>query len=463
MNMSCVLYKPGLIKLSALIVALVALLGCSPVMETSTDFQSALPVRQPTPVEIYQSLSPSVAFIETPTGTGSGPLVELDGGLYVVTNAHVVWPYSEARIVFPNRDEFDDVPLVQTDPLVDLAILGPLDVAIPPLEIDTVQELVPGEKVYLIGYPGEGELFPDPAITQGILSRTRVWDSIGDLRYYQTDTAGSGGQSGGILVSKDGEVVGVSGMLFADVFVLSVSSSDLMTRLDAMMADADAEFIRGTIPSRITKKKYSGELANLWDTEGFVVNAPLDSDVEFEVRSPGDYAIGLYDTFGDEMVVADTGYSGSEVISDTISTDGPHFVIIEQYYPEETEYTIDSTHRFELVEDPDDGQLLSIGDSVSGVIDYPGDTDWYILPLGRGEKVELSAESTAFDTVLAIGPLQGDVDEYTRDDDSGRGLLGANSLLEYRARKEGDYLVVVRAFSNSELGGFILQTGSPEN
>src|SRR5687767_15029955 len=41
------------------------------------------------PPEVFERVSPSVAFVETPSGTGSGLLLE---GGYLLTNAHVVWP-----------------------------------------------------------------------------------------------------------------------------------------------------------------------------------------------------------------------------------------------------------------------------------------------------------------------------------------------------------------------------------
>jgi len=46
-------------------------------------------------------------------------------GGYVPTNAHVVWPFEEVRVTFPDGSEFLDAPVMNTDPLGDLAIIGP--------------------------------------------------------------------------------------------------------------------------------------------------------------------------------------------------------------------------------------------------------------------------------------------------------------------------------------------------
>ena len=81
---------------------------------------------------------------------GSGVLIE---GGYILTNAHVIWPFEKARVVFPNGIEFLDVPLVNSDLLGDLAVLGPLDTGIEPLALVDGEALVTGSEVFLIGYP----------------------------------------------------------------------------------------------------------------------------------------------------------------------------------------------------------------------------------------------------------------------------------------------------------------------
>ncbi len=62
-----------------------------------------------TAAEIFTAISPAVAFVDTPTGTGSGVLIQ---GGYLLTNAHVVWPFSAVRVVFPDGSEYVDTPVV---------------------------------------------------------------------------------------------------------------------------------------------------------------------------------------------------------------------------------------------------------------------------------------------------------------------------------------------------------------
>ena len=98
-----------------LIVAL-ALMACG----SNSGLSSTDPI---TPEEIFARVSPSVVFIQTPIGSGSGVLFE-DG--YVVTNAHVVWPYQKVRVVFPDGSEYLDAPVLKSDSMYDLASLDRL-------------------------------------------------------------------------------------------------------------------------------------------------------------------------------------------------------------------------------------------------------------------------------------------------------------------------------------------------
>ena len=74
-----------------------------------------------------------------------------------------------------------DVPLIGWDLLTDIVVLDPVQ---------------PRWPIELSVYPGEVELFPQPTISRGILSRYRRWPDQ-EVTYLQTDAAVDGGQSGG--------------------------------------------------------------------------------------------------------------------------------------------------------------------------------------------------------------------------------------------------------------------------
>ena len=198
---------------------------------TSTPTPSPTPAPTPAPLtaaQIFASVSASVAFIETPAFFGSGVLVE---GGYVITNAHVVWPFDKVRVAFPDGSDHVDAPVLNWDLMGDLAVIGPLQTSIDPVALVDGEDLITGSDVFLIGYPGEVERFPEPTLSRGLISRLREWDAIG-MTYFQTDASIAGGQSGGVLVSEDGDVIGITGFFFGEQgFSLAASASDVLTRV----------------------------------------------------------------------------------------------------------------------------------------------------------------------------------------------------------------------------------------
>jgi len=78
------------------------------------------------------------------------------------------------------------------DLLGDLAVIGPIETDISPTTLVDGEDLVIGSEVFLIGYPGEVEELPQPAISRGLISRKREWEAIG-MTYFQTDAAIAGG------------------------------------------------------------------------------------------------------------------------------------------------------------------------------------------------------------------------------------------------------------------------------
>lgn len=202
----------------------------------------ALPQTPAEPAQIYQRIAPAIAFIETDWGTGSGFLVDMGSQQYVVTNSHVVRPFAAARVVFPNGLELLDTPLVDWDLIADLAVLGPVTTTIPSLSITEGQRQPVGAYVYLVGYPGESEAMPQPTLARGLISNVRQWKNA-ELTYYQTDASTVGGQSGGVLVSADGQIIGIPTFWFGEpgAFGLALLTADAWPRLQRLVAGEDVD------------------------------------------------------------------------------------------------------------------------------------------------------------------------------------------------------------------------------
>ena len=393
-------------------------------------------------------------FIESPTATGSGTL--LRGG-YVLTNAHVVWPFDRVRVVLADGSEHLDVPLASRDMLADLALLGPISTSAPSVELVDREDLETGSEVFLIGYPGEVEKFPQPTITRGIVSRTREWNAIG-MTYFQTDATIARGQSGGALISEDGEVIGISGFTFSEAdFGLAASAADLRPIVESLIVGEDIDGPGDRLfPTSGGGRSHSVTLASVRDVAAFVASQPPGTVLDIRIESELDAAIMIVDSRGGVVEYADNTSSGAESVSAETEEDGPHFVIVRLWTEEPGAVEVSSNVDLVAYDDPDDGVEITVGEAVMGVIDYPSDADAFTIALSEGETVEITVDSVLVDAFVLVDFASATRAQGIEDDDSGGGLFGRNARIVYRAPFEGDYFIKVRDARNSNVGGYIL-------
>lgn len=403
--------------------------------------------------EVYSLVSASVPFIQTAAGTGSGILIE-DG--YVVTNHHVVWPYDAVRVVFPDGAEYENTPVIGWDPLVDLAVLGPLDASARPLKLEDGEDMDPGSEIFSIGYPGETEELPLPAITRGVLSRFREWDLPG-VTYLQTDAAAAGGQSGGTLVNAQGKVVGISTYVFSERgFGLATSASDVALIVEEIIQDKDNNDRRnGPLMLEPSDFEFDIELSNKWDTKTFVFKPVPGTLFEAWMTGPQDGFFQISDAYG-ILIEADDNYSGKESAEVETRTDSIHFLQFGTESPESSKYMVGANIMMEPFEDRDDGRIISIDDMITGIVDYPGDWDWFSIHLREGETIEVSTESNSIDTLLYVDFPHADEDQLVFDDFSGGGMFGGNSETVYSAPSTGEYHIAVGDLTGELIGGYFL-------
>lgn len=142
-------------------------------------------------------------------GVGSGVVIT-DKGV-ILTNLHVVQSAQSVRLVFADGSE-SQAQLAGVQPDQDLAVLQALTVPddLHAATLRSTHDLRPGDEVVAVGFPfGIG-----PSTSSGVISglgrsfRSPDGDQdIGNL--IQFDAAANPGNSGGPLVTMDGEVVGV--------------------------------------------------------------------------------------------------------------------------------------------------------------------------------------------------------------------------------------------------------------
>jgi len=142
-------------------------------------------------------------------GVGSGVVI-IDNGT-ILTNLHVVGGAKKIRVTFYDGSQSDAV-IVNTQPENDLAVLRartiPDDFIAATMR--STADLAPGDQVIAVGYPfGIG-----PSVSSGVVSGLKRQFRSPDgqqmlSNLIQFDAAANPGNSGGPLVTMDGEVVGI--------------------------------------------------------------------------------------------------------------------------------------------------------------------------------------------------------------------------------------------------------------
>ncbi|MSR42045.1 MAG: trypsin-like serine protease [Phycisphaerales bacterium] len=179
--------------------------------------------------------------------SGSGFLFEADGLLWVATNFHVISGEDEIDIIFSNADTkkecvriadlrpqsfylhrelLSSIVLTEGATEYDLAIINVESqrsalraAGITPLALCSSDEINAGRRVFAIGYPStvvqataDAAASPPPlavaTLTSGLVSSVQKGEGVPTI--IQSDAASNPGNSGGPLLSSDGEVIGVN-------------------------------------------------------------------------------------------------------------------------------------------------------------------------------------------------------------------------------------------------------------
>ena len=141
-------------------------------------------------------------------GSGSGVIIREDG--YIVTNNHVIEGATKIEVTLNNNQTYQ-ATLVGTDPATDVALLKIEANGLPVVPFGDSDKLRLGEWVIAIGSPYDLR----STITAGIVSAKgrSMPNYTGEFKiesFIQTDAAVNPGNSGGALVDKAGNLVGIN-------------------------------------------------------------------------------------------------------------------------------------------------------------------------------------------------------------------------------------------------------------
>ncbi len=171
-------------------------------------------------------------------GSGSGIIITTSG--YIVTNQHVISGASEISVILNSGEELA-ATLVGEDEKTDIAVL----------KVETDKELTSatlgdsaavevGELAVAIGNP-LGQEFAG-SVTAGVISAVNRTMTIDNRTYnlLQTDAAINNGNSGGALINKYGEVIGINSVKLSQTGVeglgFAIAISEVKPIIDDLMS-----------------------------------------------------------------------------------------------------------------------------------------------------------------------------------------------------------------------------------
>lgn len=156
----------------------------------------------------------SVPSTQSGTATGTGVIISEDG--YIVTNAHVIYDteynagLADNISVLLNDGDSYDAKIIGYDTDCDIAVLKIDANDLTAAEFGDSDALNLGQSVVAIGNPLGFDLMD--TVTAGIISGLNRQITINDksMKLLQTDAAINSGNSGGPLINKYGQVIGIN-------------------------------------------------------------------------------------------------------------------------------------------------------------------------------------------------------------------------------------------------------------
>lgn len=186
---------------------------------TTTDEQNS--------IEVYKTISPGVAFINTTSytqdfwggvqegkGNGSGSVIDASG--HILTNAHVIEGAQKLTVSF-GGDKVYPARVIGKDADTDLAVIkiDPPPTGMTVVPLGDSNQLSVGQKVLAIGNPFGLDRTLTTGVISGLQRPIRARNNQPIDAAIQTDASINPGNSGGPLLDKFGRMIGINSQILS--------------------------------------------------------------------------------------------------------------------------------------------------------------------------------------------------------------------------------------------------------
>ncbi|MFQ5554886.1 MAG: serine protease [Acidimicrobiia bacterium] len=412
---------------------------------TTTTTTRATPTEPLDAGQIRELVAPSVAFVTTLNGTGSGVLI---GERLLVTNGHVVWPFEAVGVLFPDRPGRRPGRVLAVDPFADIALVEvggrvPLP---PPVLIASEEEVDSGDPLFVIGYPEPSSLGPEPTIVEATFREVRDWAFSG-IRWVEAAGPAISGQSGGALVTETGALIGIT--TFGNLSDLYAAAIDDVEDL-ALRLETDPE-TRGImvrpLPRSGGRRTLEVELGGPWDQALFLVWVSGGVETDVAADRP-DVRFTALD-FGGAVVEEGVGQIEIDWVS---SIPGVVAVGADEAGP----VGLESTLPMVPLDDPDDGRPIAAGELIVGMIDTPGDRDHYFLDVAApADDIVVAVRARTRARITVYGP---DASRPIVSRQDRTGFFFSDPTVSFDAAVAGRYVIAVEDVG-AQFGPYELSVG----
>jgi serine protease Do len=267
-------------------------------------FSAPLSALEFNPKNIYQQTSKAVVLIaalekgDQEASTGTGSILNKDG--LILTNAHVIFNseknkiYGEIKVFLkPTRVTGNlkkdtarkfKARLIRYSNELDLALLQiknppPID-RLPFLKLSNLKEISIGDPVLAIGHPEQGGLW---TLTTGTISS--LIENHGDIPgkdVFQTETSINKGNSGGPLIDRYGNIVGINSMI-ARKGSGNIAITDINFSIQSTVAVKWMNSVGQPFTYAITPKAPKDDTNTMTDNAG-IVPVPKRNKIQSEMQ-----------------------------------------------------------------------------------------------------------------------------------------------------------------------------------